>query len=485
MEKLDTFQNRIKKEKDPQIKKDLVLALKISKEVKKHKGRALVVGGFVRDEILTKWGKAKPSKDIDLEVYGLSDKILKKIIAKFGKVNLVGESFSVYKLGTLDISLPRKDSKIGKGHRGFKIIYDPKMTFKEAARRRDFTINALAQDPLTGEVLDEHGGLIDLKNGLIKAVDFKLFGDDPLRVLRAVQLAGRFNFKIERNTLLLCKKLDLTELSWERISEEFRKLLILSKKPSLGLNYAKEIGIIKALTPELHAFIGLPQYKKWHPEGEVWIHNNMVIDEAAKIREREKLTGDQAEQLMWAAVVHDLGKAVTTKVDEQKRIVSTGHTEAGVPIAKKFLVRLKVKNKLIDKILPLVREHLFPSLVARACTDAAIRRLAKRLAPATIEDLLLLTEADHRGRALPWDGFPGGKILAAKAEVLHLQERAPKPIFMGRHLIKFGYRPKGQERLFGEVIKLVNEEELDGKIKNLAMAKRRAWEIIKQKGLKK
>ena len=482
---LELFLSKIKKEKDPLIKKDLVLALKISQEVKKHQGRALVVGGFVRDEILTKWGKGKPSKDIDLEVYGLSDKILKKIIGKFGKVNLVGESFSVFKLGTLDISLPRKDSKIGKGHKGFKIVYNPKMSFKEASRRRDFTINALGFDPLTGEVLDEHGGLKDLKQGIIRAVDYKLFGDDPLRALRAVQLAARFNFKIEEKTKTRCKKLNLTELSWERISEEMKKLLLLSKQPSIGLELAHEFGVIKKLFPELHSLIGLKQYKKWHPEGDVWIHNNMVVDEAAKIIRRENLNQEKSEVIMWAALTHDFGKAVTTMEDDYGKIISTGHTEAGVPMAKSFLRKLKISKKIIDRVLPLVRDHLFPALVARKCGDAAIRRLAKRLYPSTITDLLLLAEADHRGRKLSWDGFVEGKILAKKAKKLDLEKKAPKPIFMGRHLLELGYQPKGQEKIFGQVIKMINEEELDGKIKNLTMAKKRAQRIAEKLGLNK
>ena len=485
MEKLENFQTRIKKEKDPIFRTDLLLAEKLAKAIKKARGRALVVGGFVRDEILTKWGKGSPSKDLDLEVYGLSDKKLKKILSHFGKVNLVGESFSVFKLGALDISLPRKDSKISKGHQGFKVIYDPKLSFKEAAKRRDFTINALGLDPLTGEILDEHQGLSDLKKGILRAVDFQLFGDDPLRVLRAAQLTSRLNFKIEEKTLKICQKLDLLELSWERIGEEFKKLLLLSEKPSIGLDYVRKLGVIKKLFPELMALIGLKQYKKWHPEGDVWIHNNMVIDEAAKISRQKKLSGEKSEQIMWSALVHDFGKAVTTKNEGGDKFTSIGHTDEGVPIAKKFLKRLKLSNKLIAEILPLVKEHLFPILVAKSCGDAAIRRLAKRLQPATINDLLLLCEADHRGRKVKWDGFPEGKILAQKAQILHLKEKAPQPIFWGRHLLELGFKPQKQEKLFGQVIKMVNEEELDGKIKNLIEAKTRAVKVAKEMGLKK
>ncbi len=485
MENLENFQTRIKREKDPQFKEDLFLAFSLAQEVQKLGGRALVVGGFVRDEILTKWGKGKSSKDLDLEVYGLSDKTLKKVLAGFGKVNLVGESFSVFKLGRLDISLPRRDSKVAKGHKGFKVQYDPHLSFKEASRRRDFTINAIGMDPVTGEVFDEHKGITDLKKRIIKAVDYKLFGDDPLRALRAAQLASRLNFKIEQKTKVICKKLDLTELSWERIGEEMRKLLLLSEKPSIGLGYTRELVITKKLLPELHVFINLKQYKKWHPEGDVWTHNNMVVDEAAKIIRRENLNQEESEVIMWAALTHDFGKAVTTKEDEQGKIISTGHTEESVPIARNFLRRLKVSKKLIDQVLPLVRDHLFPALVAKKCGEAAIRRLAKRLYPSTIADLLLLCEADHRGRGFPWDGFPEGKILAKKAKKLDLKEKAPKPIFMGRHLLKLGYLPKGQEKLFGQVIKMINEEELDGKVKNLTMAKKRAQRIAEKLGLNK
>lgn len=484
MEKLEKFQTRIKKEKDPEFKKDLSLIYSLARKVKKAGGRALVVGGFVRDEILTKLKKGSPSKDIDLEVYGLKVETLKKIISGFGKINLVGESFSVFKLGKIDISLPRKDSKISKGHKGFEVKYDPKLSFREASRRRDFTINAIGIDPLTGEVLDEYNGIADLKKGIIKAVDSRYFGDDPLRVLRAAQFASRFNFEINPATIKICQKLDLKELSWERINEEMRKLLVLSPKPSIGMEYARQLGIIKKLMPEVQTLIGLKQYKVWHPEGDVWTHTLMVMDEAAKLIRKKKLDAESSEIQIWAALTHDFGKAVTSVKHSSGKITSKGHCDKGVPVARDFLKRFKVSKRLIDKILPLVREHLFPAFT-KDYGEAAVRRLARRMAPSTIDDLLIFTEADHRGRGVKWDGFPGAKRLKRKAEQLKLKEQAPKMIFMGRHLLELGYKPKGQEKFFGKVIKLVNEEELDGKIKNLNTAKRRAKVIAHKQGLKK
>jgi len=485
MLKFKDFQSRIKKEKNPEVKKGLSLVWKISQAVKKQGGRSLLVGGFVRDELLTKWKKGTPAKDLDLEVYKVKINDLKKIISKYGKVNLVGESFSVFKLGNLDISLPRRDSKTGRGHKGFDVKYDIDLSFREAARRRDFTINALAYDPLAGEILDEFNGVADLKKDLIKAVDPEFFGDDPLRVLRAAQFAARFNFEIDPETMAICSQLDLTELSWERITDELRKLLLLSQKPSVGFEYLKDLGAIKQLMPELQVLIGLEQFEDWHPEGDVWTHTLMVIDEAAKLIRRRKLDQEKSEIQMWTAVVHDFGKAVTTVKEDSGKIRSKGHCEKGVPIAREFLSRLKLSRKIISHILPLVKEHLFPALVGRDCGEAAVRRLAKRLYPSTIEDLLIFTEADHRGRDLPWDNFPGARALKKKAEELKLKQKAPKTIFLGRHLLAMDFKVKGQEVLFGQIVKSVNEAELDGEVRTLAQAKKYAKNLARERGLKK
>src|SRR3989344_4698952 len=245
IENADSFSKMIEKETDPEKKEELELALKVCEMEKERGGLALVIGGFARDAVLNKFGYTLKPKDVDIEVYGVDSKTLEELLEKIGKVDVVGATFEVFKLSktkrpkdrvdeetdkeksiTLDVSIPRRDSKTGKGHKGFKVEGDPNMLIKEAARRRDFTINALALDPLTGEVLDFYGGIEDIKNKTLRATENETFVEDPLRVLRAMQFSGRFGFAIDPETVELCKSLDLTELSTERIGEEWLKLLL-------------------------------------------------------------------------------------------------------------------------------------------------------------------------------------------------------------------------------------------------------------------
>src|SRR5690242_4333205 len=157
-------------------------------------GRALIVGGWVRDRLM------RPESDatnIDLEVFGLASDGLPRLLESFGRVEAVGESFQVYKLGDLDVSLPRRDSKAGRGHKGFIVVGDPDMSIEEAARRRDFTVNAISWDPLTDEYFDPFGGRDDIARRVLRMVDAATFADDSLRVLRAVQFAARLGFQLD------------------------------------------------------------------------------------------------------------------------------------------------------------------------------------------------------------------------------------------------------------------------------------------------
>jgi tRNA nucleotidyltransferase (CCA-adding enzyme) len=249
----------------------------VASAVRSAGGRALVVGGWVRDHLL-----GRTSKDVDLEIFGLSPARLRELLGRFGAVNTVGESFTVYKVGDVDVSLPRRDSKTGRGHRGFTVDGDPSMSIAEAARRRDFTINAIAFDPLTGEHLDPWGGIRDLERRVLRAVDARTFPDDSLRVLRAVQFAARFTLDVEPSTRELCRRIPLDDLPAERIWGEIEKLVVLADRPSLGLEVALDLGAVDRLFPELRALVGCPQEPEWHPEGDVWIHTLMVTDEARR-----------------------------------------------------------------------------------------------------------------------------------------------------------------------------------------------------------
>ena len=200
---------------------ELDLARRVARAVRDAGGRALIVGGWVRDTL-----RGVDSKDIDIEAYGLPADKLHAVLAGLGPVNSVGASFAVFKLGPLDVSLPRTESKAGRGHRGFTVIGDPQLPLAAAARRRDFTVNAIARDPLQEEYLDPHGGRADLARGLLRMVDPATFGDDSLRVLRAMQLAARLEFDVDEPTRAVCRTIALDDLPAERIWGEFDKLLL-------------------------------------------------------------------------------------------------------------------------------------------------------------------------------------------------------------------------------------------------------------------
>ncbi|MCB9779467.1 MAG: CCA tRNA nucleotidyltransferase [Alphaproteobacteria bacterium] len=223
-------------------------------------GRAYVVGGIVRDRVLAELQgrEPPPPKDLDIEVHGIEADDLQALLRRLGRVSEVGRSFGVYKLSAgplgLDVSLPRRDSKAGPGHRGIDVQGDPHMGVVEAARRRDLTINAMLLDPLTGEVLDPHGGRADLAAGKLRAVDDDCFLEDPLRAVRVVQFAGRLGFSVDAGLVALCRKADLHELPAERIWMELEKLLLRSERPSVGLRVGRETAVLPRVLPQVRGW---------------------------------------------------------------------------------------------------------------------------------------------------------------------------------------------------------------------------------------
>ena len=254
--------------------------VEIANAVRDAGGRALVVGGWARDHLL-----GVRSKDVDIEVFGLDVGRLEALLAGFGTVHAVGRAFGVFRVGGIDadFSLPRRDSKRGPGHRGFDVAPDPSLEFAEAARRRDLTVNSIGIDPLTGDVLDPHGGRRDLARRVLRATDPARFPEDPLRGLRVAQLAARLEMTPDEELVALCRTLDLSELSGERVFDEFTKLLLRAAKPSIGLRVLEDTGQLRFF-PELDALRGVPQDPQWHPEGDVWVHTLMVLDVAAALR---------------------------------------------------------------------------------------------------------------------------------------------------------------------------------------------------------
>lgn len=444
---------------------------RFAEAIKRARGRALLVGGSVRDEIL---GTA--SKDFDIEVYGLPSETIQKILATFGRVDEVGKAFGILKMSSggidLDVSMPRTDSKTGQGHTGFEVTLDPGMTIREAAKRRDFTFNALAKDPLTGDIFDPFGGAEDLGRRVLRVTDKERFRDDPLRVMRGAQFVGRFGLRIDPDSLQLMQEMvpQLRELPKERMKEEWEKLLMKSVLPSAALQALHEIGVIDALYPELADLRGTQQEFEWHPEGDVWVHTLMVVDAAKRIAERFRLEKDQARAVVYASLCHDLGKPGTTAY-ENGRVRSHAHDVAGDEPTRAFLEKLGVEKKFIERVVPLVREHLWPGVMLRQdekakngngepVSDGAFRRLAKRLAPATIEDLTYVSEADHDGRGpfmdpdhpeqflLQW-GSKAGEWARDRATRIGVYQEAPKPIVTGRELLARGYK---SGKLIGQIM---------------------------------
>ena len=452
--------------------------IKLAEVVKQNGGRAMLVGGCVRDELM-----GVEPKDFDLEIYGIEPPKLREILDGFGKVDAVGEAFTVYKIGRdLDVALPRRERKTGRGHKGFVVEGDPQMSFAEAAKRRDFTVNAIMQDALTGEVIDVYDGREDLKNKILRVVSKETFAEDSLRVLRAAQFAARFDFSIDEETIEICRAIDLTDLPKERIWGELEKLLLKSEKPSIGLQYFYDLSVANQLFPELVALVGVPQEAEWHPEGNVDVHTLMVVDEARKLI--DDLPYPKQVTVMLGALCHDLGKPATTKFFDG-RWRSHAHDEAGVEPTISFLDTLGMHTldgyDVRQQVIQLVRYHLLPGMFYKSKPgDGAFRRLARKVEP----DLLYrVSKADSLGRNPEW--LPKEKHFDAaaqewfieRARELNVENDAPKPILLGRHLIELGQKPSKE---FGEILKTVYELQLDGKIVNLEEAIAEARNILEK-----
>ena len=443
-------------------------------------GRALLVGGCVRDELM-----GNEPKDWDLEVYGLAPERLREILDGFGSVNAVGEAFTVYKLGhDLDVSIPRRERKSGRGHRAFVIEGDPAMSVEEATRRRDFTINAILQDPLTGELIDPFGGRQDIDACVLRAVSAETFVEDSLRVLRAAQFAARFEFQIEPETVALCQTMDLSDLPAERVWGELEKLLLRARRPSLGLDWLNKLGAIEKVFPEIQSLVGVPQDPEWHPEGDVFVHTMLVVDRARELI--DGLTYSRQVTVMLAALAHDFGKPPTTQFLEG-RWRSRGHEEAGVEPTTRFLDRINVHTiegyDVRRQVIALVREHLKPGEFYKKrdeVGEGAFRRLARRCEP----DLLYrVAKADSLGRNADWVprekwyGAEAQEWFVQRAKALDVENRAPDPLLLGRHLLELGVQPGPR---MGEITRAVYEMQLDGRVRTLDEAISEARRLVDQ-----
>lgn len=424
------------------------LVVEICTRVKQSGGRALLVGGGVRDSVL-----GKRFNDVDIEVHGITGEKLQQVLQGEIKVFAVGKSYNVFAMRGEDLQISVAD-------------YFPANLFEgslvTASRRRDLTINSLAYDPLTGELFDSVQGLKDLKDGLIRHVSSR-FSEDHVRVLRIMQLAARYQFDIHPETIEICRKLSPRGISRERIFPEWKKLLTMGHAISNGLNFLKDCHWLKYF-PGLEAMVDCPQDPEWHPEGDVWVHTLHCLDSFASNR-----VGVEAEDLVvgLAVLCHDIGKPATT-TREGERIRSVKHELVGMDLAREFLLSITPQVKLVNEVLPLVRWHMVPGQYFRAgVKDKAIRKLADKVE--RIDRLVRVSKADYSGRPpLPSEPYPDGEWLLSRAEELRVSDSAPVPIIQGRDLLAEGLQPSKE---FGPVIKKCYLAQLNGEFNTLETGK--------------
>ena len=447
--------NNITKFKIPSILEDIL------KDLQKIGATPIIVGGSVRDFFLN-----IPIKDYDIEIFGIDSlDIIQKSLEKFGSIKLVGKSFGVLTLRVneydFDFALPRTETKIGNTHQDFEVITNANLSFKEAAIRRDFTINAIGYDFFKQEFLDPFDGINDLKNKTIKHINDKTFIEDSLRVYRAIQFASRFDFKIDENTKELCKQIVLSDelnyLPKERIYEEFKKLFLKSAKPSIGFELLRKLGTLKYF-PELEVLIDCIQDPIYHPEGDVWIHTMMSLDELARILKEENIQDEYRKlYLFYGILCHDFGKPFCTKEIDGK-ITSFKHESLGIEPTISFLSKLTNEKKFIEIVCSLVKNHLTPfQLYLAESSLKAIKRLSLKV---NIEDLCLVCLADCLGRTIKdKEKCPNATSwLLNKAKELEIHNVPIKPLVQGRDLINLGFKPSEK---FKEILEFAFDLQLD------------------------
>ena len=409
---------------------DMEMAKLIAEGADKLGGCAYFVGGYVRDLL-----SGDEGKDIDVEVHGLTPDQLKGLLDSLGQRLDIGESFGIFGLKgySIDIAMPRKESCRGKGHRDFDVFVDPHIGTLGAAKRRDFTVNAMMQNILTGEIIDHFGGRDDLEKGIIRHVNDSSFAEDPLRVLRGAQFASRFNFEIAEETKALCRSMDISTLPRERIMGELEKALLKAERPSIFFERMREMGQLSVWFPELEALIGVEQNPKYHSEGDVWVHTMMVIDQAAGLKQYSS----NPLGFMLSAVSHDMGKAVATEIIDGV-IHAYGHEVKGLPLVKSFMERLTSESALIKYVLNMAELHMKPNVIA--AVNASVKSSNKMLDSAIDpEGLICLAIADGLGKTSPLEYVSYNDYFRERVAIY--REYMSRPYVMGQDLIKAGLKP--------------------------------------------
>jgi len=435
--------------------KDLRMTRQIAQLAAEQGGRAYFVGGCVRDHLA-----GRENKDIDVEIHGLTPSQTENLLDSLGSRMTIGESFGIYGLRGyhVDIALPRKETLRGSGHRDFDICVDPFIGTEKAARRRDFTVNAMMQDVLTGEIVDHFGGREDLEKGILRHVSGETFVEDPLRVLRGAQFAARFGFSVAEETMALCASMDLRHLPRERIVEELKKALLKAERPSVFFEVLRNMGHLSHWFPEAEALIGVPQNPVHHAEGDVWTHTMMVIDRAAQLRNGT----EEPFGFMLAAVCHDFGKAVCTE-EIGGVIHAYDHEARGLPLVEQFLQRLTGEKKLREYVCGLVELHMKPFTLAAA--NASVKSTNKMFDRFPDQEALIrIAEADNRGKISEHPYADHGPFLRQRLAVY--REYMARPCVMGRDLIEAGLQPNDR---FSDLLTLAHKLHLAGIPKDQAL----------------
>ncbi len=448
------------------IKNDIALAQKIASAVADAGGSVYYVGGCVRDRLL---GIA--NKDIDIEVHGITVEQLENILDAVGERVQFGKSFGIYSLKgcTVDIAMPRKEQCTGTKHTDFKVDIDPFLGTKKAAERRDFTVNALMENVLTGEIVDHFGGRNDLKQGVIRHINDAAFAEDPLRVLRGAQFAARFGFVIAPETAQLCRTIDISTLSSERVFEELKKALLKAQKPSVFFEELYKMNHLSVWFCEVQQLMGVEQNQKYHREGDVFRHTMMVLDEAAKRRELVQ----NPVGFMLSALAHDFGKVQASKMIDGV-MHAYGHEVAGIPVAEAFLRKITSEKELIKYVLNMVEHHMKPNVAA--INNSSVKSTNKMFdASAMPRDLILLAVCDSLGKLPRGDVEASQKFLAQRLEIF--EEYMSRPYVMGRDLIEAGLKP---DNGFSALLDLAHKLRLAGVTKDVALKQVLAEHRIKK-----
>lgn len=436
---------------------DMALSRKIASEAAKNGGRAYYVGGFVRDGLM-----GVPCKDIDIEVYGISPRRLREILAGLGEVFDKGASFGVLGLrhSEIDVAMPRTESRTGARHTDFDVTVNPNLAPCEAARRRDFTINAMMRDILSGELLDFYGGQADLQNRVIRCVCPQSFAEDALRAFRAAQFAARFDAEIESETLELCRAIDVTDITAERILGEMEKALLKAKKPSIFFRCLRQMNHLKEFFPEIEALSGVAQNPQFHPEGDVFEHTMLTLDCAAELRSRAQWP----LAFMLSALCHDIGKLVATQVQEDGRITAYGHEVLGLDLVERQLRRVTRHERLISVVKNHTELHMRPNMLAASQSKKKKTRLMfdSSLCP---NDLILLSRADASGKRD--EPYNENNEIWLRERLEDYEQCLSRPMVSGADLIQAGLKPDAS---FSAILRRARTLHFSGLEKKRALA---------------